>query len=270
MDPADFPPLKHMISSPSGLGKNSTMTLPTSDDMEVLSTEEAFSRWGRSASLAGHYYHMIGEMLMGLWRVYSSFDKNISETGSTSLASPSRIIFPLLGPTQWRDRPGLNSFTFRAAFPSISIEDSSDWEDKAHTNRLFIYDTAALTARSAAHRVNYKSTWYGKPSSATGALPGSSHWWEPIRHNVLEFVGLEKQANGLIERPSKPVITYISRQGRGRCLKEKDHDQLVESLQELERKHGWEVNIAQMERLPKNEQIRLAGRTTVIVACLNG
>ncbi|KAG8897980.1 hypothetical protein FRB99_007737 [Tulasnella sp. 403] len=215
---------------------------------------------------------MIGEMFVGLWRLYSSLDENISETGATSLPPPSRMIFPLLGPNEWRDPPGLNSFTFRAAFPSISIEDLDEWVDKAYSDRLFVYDTVALTARSTAHRVDSKLTWWGKPSSSTRMLPGSLHWWEPVRHNVLEYAGLEIQANGLFERPSKPVITYVDRQRQspGRSLKPKDHDQLVESLHELERKHGWEVNIAQMERLPINEQIRLAGRTTVIVACLNG
>ncbi|KAG8897454.1 hypothetical protein FRB99_008148 [Tulasnella sp. 403] len=122
----------------------------------------------------------------------------------------------------------------------------------------------ALTARTAGHWG--KKMWFDKPSSAPHTLPSSPCWWEPIRSNVLEYAGLQKGPDGLLEQPSKLVITYIVRQGRSNALKEEDHLELVEALEELKRKNRWEVNIVTMERYTKEEQLRLAGRTTVSTA----
>lgn len=66
--------------------------------------------------------------------------------------------------------------------------------------------------------------------------------------------------------PSNPVITYVSRQDWGRrMLKPEDHDTLVKELGELEKKYGWEVNIVAMDKLSRDEQIRLAARTTIMM-----
>lgn len=91
-------------------------------------------------------------------------------------------------------------------------------------------------------------------------IPASPNWWLPVRRNVLKFAGASSES---ILADPKPVITYISRQGRGRSLVQEDHDGLVEALKGLETRYGWEVNIAIMEKYSKLEQLRLAARTTV-------
>jgi hypothetical protein len=60
------------------------------------------------------------------------------------------------------------------------------------------------------------------------------------------------------------VITYVSRQDWGRrMLREVDHARLVEQLRLLGRRQGWEVNVVSLEKMKREDQIRLAGRTTV-------
>jgi capsular polysaccharide biosynthesis protein len=67
------------------------------------------------------------------------------------------------------------------------------------------------------------------------------------------------------ERPIKPVITYISRQGRSRSLQDVEHTRLVGSLEALAARKGYTLEIPSMENLTKEEQFSLAGRTTVLL-----
>lgn len=79
------------------------------------------------------------------------------------------------------------------------------------------------------------------------------------KEELLAENRLAKQAHS-----GKPVITYVSRQEWGRrMLIKKDHEELVRELKELEKKYGWEVNVVSMDKLSRDEQIRLAARTTV-------
>lgn len=67
------------------------------------------------------------------------------------------------------------------------------------------------------------------------------------------------------ERPIKPVITYISRQGRPRSLQDVEHTRLVGFLEALAARKGYTLEIPSMENLTKEEQFSLAGRTTVLL-----
>ncbi|WVR05900.1 hypothetical protein IAU60_002926 [Kwoniella sp. DSM 27419] len=81
------------------------------------------------------------------------------------------------------------------------------------------------------------------------------------KEEALEKLRIEKQA-----KMGKPVITYISRQDWGRrMLKKEGHESLVKELRELEKKYGWEVNIVSMDKLTRDEQIRLSARTTIMM-----
>ncbi|WWC58710.1 uncharacterized protein I303_101254 [Kwoniella dejecticola CBS 10117] len=84
---------------------------------------------------------------------------------------------------------------------------------------------------------------------------------EEEKEEMLEKMRKEKQA-----KMGKPVITYVSRQewGRRMLLKE-GHESLVKELKELEKKYNWEVNIVSMDKLSRDEQIRLSARTTVMM-----
>lgn len=68
-----------------------------------------------------------------------------------------------------------------------------------------------------------------------------------------------------IARPARQdvVITYIDRQGVRRHLIEDDHKRLVDGLVELCAVKGWELNVAQAEKLTKEQQVDLAARSTV-------
>ena len=81
---------------------------------------------------------------------------------------------------------------------------------------------------------------------------------------------LEK-INAKLAKSGKPVITYVSRQNWGRrMLLPASHDSLVKALKDLEKKYGWEVNIADMDKMTRDDQIRLAARTTVSLPVISG
>jgi hypothetical protein len=109
-------------------------------------------------------------------------------------------------------------------------------------------------------------------------------WWEPVRKAVLRFAGGEEQGTQPVTTqgnnpetisplplPDRVVITYISRQGVRRRLIHDDHVSLVLALRQLvlrkNRVRGtgpeWEFNVVQAENLTKDEQVRIAARTTV-------
>jgi hypothetical protein len=95
-------------------------------------------------------------------------------------------------------------------------------------------------------------------------------WWEPIRQRVMAFAGAKDNVApntavgkpGLAE-PEKIVITYISRQSARRRLIPENHDLLVDELDKLTKRRGWEFNLVQAEHISKDEQVKIAARTTV-------
>jgi hypothetical protein len=118
-------------------------------------------------------------------------------------------------------------------------------------------------------------------------------WWEPLRRRVLKLASVDEAIQDLslwwygteadVTRLSqklqngKPTvhITYISRQtARRRKLIQADHDALVESLKELvDRKNAergptsrpWHLEIVEAEHISREEQVRIAARTTVML-----
>ena len=91
------------------------------------------------------------------------------------------------------------------------------------------------------------------------ALEAEEGAMDEEKEELMEEISRKKQA-----KSGKPVITYVSRQEWGRrMLQKQGHESLVRELQELEKKYGWEVNIVSMDKLSRDEQIRLAARTTV-------
>jgi hypothetical protein len=192
----------------------------------------------------------------------------------------------------------MNEFITRAAFPSLTMEFSHDWEarnaftiayhekdntttDFRHTpgdgiGRPLVFDRVVLADRAAAmHGYNFLRTQ--RTASAPFALPGSVHWWSVVRGNIMRYVGVgDRDAD-------RPVITYISRcilllqtlehdrcwflrrrQDWGRrMLIPEDHDRLVQELYKLRDERGYEVNVVSMDKLSRIDQLILAGRTTV-------
>lgn len=122
-------------------------------------------------------------------------------------------------------------------------------------------------------------------------------WWRSIRHAVWRFAGVtiddEEGSFGNhalddkslaspppdFEETEKIVITYISRQSSRRHLIPEDHEVLVENLEALVQRKNveitsrvntagiagkeWELNVVRAENMTKDDQVRLAARTTV-------
>ena len=227
----------------------------------------------------------------GLWRMYTSLDPYISHTGETSLPPPRRLIFPHCDSLSWRDRPGLNIFFVRAAFPGLSIEYEQDWAERAFigqggrgpaevdhkpgqypsTARALVMDRVVLGDRSAWELSPFKV----KDPEHKYPLVVSRHYWAPVRRAVVEYAAgakmvvwpgeaeLAAMAKGKTAERERPVIVYVNRQSTYRRLLDRDHEALVAGLEELGRKYDYEVVVASMEFMNKLDQIYLSSRTTV-------
>lgn len=167
----------------------------------------------------------------------------------------------------------MNQYVMRGAFPSLGMEFSEDWDDRAQMGTPFVFDRVVLADRAAAGEGDpFKVTW--RTASNAFELPGSLYWWSPIRRAVTEFAGLPLSliAGEGVDPATKAeneqfVITYVSRQEWGRrMLLSEDHNRLIQELNRLHDVYGYEVNVVSMDKLPRSEQIALAGRTTV---CIN-
>lgn len=173
-------------------------------------------------------------------------------------------MFTHIDAANWRDYAAMNQFVLLSSFPSITTEFWNDWIERADMGRPFVFDRVLFADRAAAmHGTNFLKTQ--RTAANAFALPGSVHWWSPIRNNVMRFAGLKEEENpDALESTAPPVITYVSRQGWGRrMLIPEDHEKLVKELYKLRDTYGYEVNVVSMDKLTRQEQLRLAGRTTV-------
>jgi hypothetical protein len=197
--------------------------------------------------------------MFGFWRTHSSLDPYITADGQTTVPPPRRMQFVRLDADHWRDYSGMNQWITRNVFPSMTMEFSSDWEDRVRASRVEVYDRVIVADRSAA-MLGYNFLRTQRTVSSAFALPGSVHWFTPVRNVVIDFVNAR-----LATLPEdRHVITYVSRQTWGRrMLIPQDHDRLVDELHKLRDTYGWEVNVVSMDKLSRLEQLQLAGRTTV-------
>lgn len=287
-DPKAIPKLRLITSSGYEIWNGAVeraKRIPSDKDIQIISPEKAQLMFGserRSATridgvnflvtdpkqFITHYYHWSAELLFGIWRAYTSLDPFIASDGHTALPPPRRMLFRHVGCTQWRDYAAMNEWVTRGAFPSIGMEFSEDWNDRAAMGVPFVFDRVVIGDRAAANEGDpYKATW--RTASNAFDLKGSPHWWSPVRRSVLEFSGLAAEwilgpDPSVLAENQKYVITYISRQAWGRrMLRQKDHEKLVDELYKLRDRYGYEVNIVNMDKLTRAEQFQLSGRTTV-------
>jgi len=320
---SSFPDIQYITST--GLAalntpENIAARMPTADDMDIITPTQARYRWGgnpdraepnRVWSIEGntflvnepsqfldHYYHFCAEFLFGAWSFWmGAFNAIVdsSNSGVSTVPPVHRMIFANADATGWRDRPGFNSYFLRAAFPALTVEVQSDWEDRIRATssasapaRAWHLDTVLFTDRSAAFRGELCGSRTQRIAAEAldhmqkmGTL--TKWWWEPVRRSVLRFAGVDKQTMDIgvsaeamanVNSPETDVtllkaqpivITYISRQGARRHLIDSDHEALVNALTAMCAAHGWELNIVQAERLTKEEQLALAARTTVMI-----
>ncbi|KAK7441729.1 hypothetical protein VKT23_016392 [Stygiomarasmius scandens] len=256
--------------------------LPTEKDIQVISKAEARQLFGTGAQVVDglsfvvndspqyitHYYHWAAELWFGLWRAYSSLapSSHNSSTGTTSLPPPDRLIFTHLDAFHWRDYASMNQLVLRASFPSLTMEFVDDWRDRAELPSAFVFSQVLLADRSAA-MLSYNFRRFQRTAAVPFSLPGPAvlDWWMPIRNNVVQFAGIdlekEQEEGGIV-----PVITYVSRQDwTRRKLLQDHHENLVRELYKLRDEYGYEVNVVSMDKLSRQEQIRLASRTTIMM-----
>ncbi|RDB18390.1 hypothetical protein Hypma_000336 [Hypsizygus marmoreus] len=278
-----FPPRSDIISRPLDIGANHDLE-PTDKELRFITSADATEILGKHAipiegftmivydteQFMNRFYHWWGEMVLGTWRVYSALDAFTQ--GAENPPFPARVILPHIFGNEWRDAPGVNAGLMRACFPSTNIEKSDYWDDLTLLDKTVVFERAMIISRATAHRHPLSTSWSNMLSSAM-TVNTSAKFWEPIRHatisNLLGYLP-ELDSRGLVVAPpssvsSIPVVTYISRQGGGRRLREEDHEGLVRALKELEWTGICQVYVAVMEKMSLVQQVEVMAASTVVV-----
>jgi hypothetical protein len=105
--------------------------------------------------------------------------------------------------------------------------------------------------------------WPGAPGRKAGQADAASHHLRcgPSRCDRLPRIPLENGAD-----LDSVLLPPVSRQNwNRRKLLQADHEALVQALEDASEEEGWEFVVADMETLSLEEQVRLAGRTTVMM-----
>jgi len=126
----------------------------------------------------------------------------------------SRVIFLHASADEWRDKHGFNSFFLRAAFPSIDVETSEDWNDRVASTsynhslkpfdngrvpaeRAWHFPVALLSDRSAAFRGEACGSKTQRIAAESwelmvqrGGIDLFGGWWSGVRESVLRFAGI--------------------------------------------------------------------------------
>ena len=91
-------------------------------------------------------------------------------------------------------------------------------------------------------------------------LSAPARFWDPIRERIVgNFVGSD------LPRPTKPVVTYITRQtpNRRRKLSDSSHESLLSALRELHKEGVCVVQV--VEETEGVKLVELVARSTVII-----
>ncbi|KAH8818877.1 hypothetical protein DL96DRAFT_1534369 [Flagelloscypha sp. PMI_526] len=252
--------------------------LPDDNDIRIVTPAEAKQIFGtKGAGLIDgltflindpvqfitHYYHWTAELWFGLWRTYSSLDLDPTSGGNTTLPPAKRIAFNHLDNFHWRDYALMNQWVVQSTFPGVIMEFKDDWRDRAELEVPYVYERVVLADRSAAMPA-YNYQRYQRTAATAFGLPGTENWWRTVRNNVIMLVGLDASVGG--GTLNQPVITYISRQEWGRrMLIPEQHEKLVQELFKLRDTYGYEVNVVTFSKTSRQDQLRLAARTTIMM-----
>ncbi|PPQ98424.1 hypothetical protein CVT24_004103 [Panaeolus cyanescens] len=320
-----YPLLRMIISTPlaaENTPENIALREPTEKELQFITPQEAAKRWSETparkprwrtveglsvlvnepSQFLTHYYHFVAEFFLGTWAFLSGALNLGNPTfrlgGQESIKQLQRVIF-MHAAGGWRDHPGFNSYVLRAAFPSIAIETSVDWEDRIaatwatdiedSSTKAWHFPMAAIFDRSAAFRGSICSRNQRVAAEPwdlmrqTKRLDKFGLWWDPIRNSIQSFAGLptvvydtpadfsaDEEGDHMEAVPEQIVITYISRQASRRRLIPENHEELVQSLEALvkrEQENGRSIilNVIQSELFSHDEQIRFAAKTTILI-----
>lgn len=218
--------------------------------------------WKENFFLA-HFGHMAQELLFGSWKISSLAWPRMTP-------SPDRLMFTLFNQPEWRDKPGLNAYVLRAAFPSLSFLYRQDFEEFKNSSLTLSFDRLVFVDRQAAKLAPLNAA-ANKMVAQLGSIPSASpQWWEPVRLAVVGAIEAslpEPILDVANWKAPRPMITYVSRQEAiQRRLRQEDHEELVKELEALKTRKNVDIGIVIWEKLSAAEQIRVASRTTIFLS----
>ncbi|KAF5392787.1 hypothetical protein D9757_001020 [Collybiopsis confluens] len=156
-----------------------------------------------------HYYHFCAELWFGIWRTYASLG------GGRNLPPPTRVLFPHLDSSYWRDYADMNQLFMRSVFPSTQMFFSHDWLDWVALSLVkskskprggvigikegkpILFPRVLIADRSAAMPAfNYQR--FQRTAAVPFGLPipqdrEQGDWWAPVRSIVRAFAGLDDE-----------------------------------------------------------------------------
>jgi len=136
---------------------------------------------------------------------------------------------------------------------------------------------------------NHRMAWSAWEATANMS---SRWWWEPIRRKALEAARVptdtinipviwkdwqghfrgdyppteeDKKILREAHRKIPIVITYISRQPHRRSMEVEQEKEFVQEMLDLCKRRSWKFNHAVMQNLTPQEQIAMAGETTIMI-----
>ncbi|KAJ9103165.1 hypothetical protein QFC21_002587 [Naganishia friedmannii] len=175
-------------------------------------------------------YHLVGEMFLGAWRVYTSVLVNpFDKTSKIAQANTKSILDQL---------PSIDRFIFNHALPDKVF-------DHGRLNQFF----------------------FDKVLARAFQLPVPANWVDDLKKRLLTNYNGPVSLNDSSHANSKPVVTYLSRQEAiHRKLSTEAHDELSAGLKVLEEEELAEVNIETfIDSDTKDDQVAKLSRTTIFV-----
>jgi len=134
--------------------------------------------------------------------------------------------------------------TWRTASEAVALQGSRYWWAPIRKNLIEFVGEVDMTLDSAG--VGIGTEVEPNPETEVDVLALEEEEGTEDEYRSKE-IAAEQQLKQL--HSGKPVLTYISRQDWGRrMLKAADHEVLVNELNELEKKYGWEVGVS-LERI---------------------
>ncbi|KAK8864481.1 hypothetical protein IAR55_001731 [Kwoniella newhampshirensis] len=272
-DPSSLPDVEKIMSAfpdddghtvhPAGLDRWSVL-VPGEDDLSGLGGV-AVRKVGismffndqkgkKSVSFLKHYFHFIGEVFLGAWRV-------LTTAGETQL--PTRLMYRTT-PDDWRDRAGLTAWFQQSVMPNTAVEESPIWEDREKSGMTFLFDKITITDRWTAHQKGLNPWRFNKMTADLPLLDAPLGWMDPLRSSMKKLVQT-KGCSVYRQNPDVPVVLYINRQLTGRRLIHEDAEELSREMRKLDAEGVIEWMDVQMETKSRVEQFCLALRADVIM-----
>ncbi|KAJ9119169.1 hypothetical protein QFC22_003661 [Naganishia vaughanmartiniae] len=219
-----------------------------------------------------HFYHLVGEMFLGAWRVYTSVLVNVFDNSSQrtmhandkslmdQVPPVDRFIFNHAPPNNVFDHAQLNQYFFDKIFPRSTLEFADEWQARADSLKLYRFDRVMIADRWSGH-----GNTSPKPMERAFKLPVPSNWVSDLKKRMLADYKGPVSLKDPSHAKSKPVITYLSRQEAVfRTLSDEAHEALSVGLKTLEQEGLAEVNVETFtDADPKDEQVAKISRTTV-------